>query len=213
MSQIQKKSNVTFFGTIRHKSTLSYVKIYLVKKMNIYDTTNNQYQFPILDPDFSYQQTDYQKNLYPFFKQLDIPLDVHFLTGIYIDYYIDPYSIEEYPQLYFHVSRHLVKKVEDFLDFGHAHLYYERSNFFFLVMFNIAEEQIEEAFIKLHLYLKDKKFEYLHQQCSFFIKCGIYVSTINIHPYKLFDLSKEQCQQILSKEKTFISVHNLKLLR
>lgn len=181
--------------------------------MKIYDTTNNQYHFPILDPDFSYQEIDYQKNLYPFFKQLDIPSEVRFLTGIYLNYYIEPYFIEEYPQLYFHVSKHLVKKIEEYFDFGDVQLYYERSNFFFMVMFNVAEEPIAEAFIKLHSYLKDKKFEYLHQQCSFIIHCGIYVSTVNIHPYKLFDLSKEQCFQILSKEKTFISIYNLKLLR
>ena len=59
----------------------------------------------------------------------------------------------------------------------------------------------------------DPDFSYLHKKCSFQIKCGAYVSTINIHPYKLFDLSKEQCQQILSKTNTHISVYNLKLLR
>lgn len=181
--------------------------------MYIYDITNNQYQFPILDPDFSYQHIDYQKNLYPFFKQLHIPQSVRFLTGIYIEYRILPYFIEEYPQLYFHVSKHLVEKMKTYFDFGDVHLYYERSNFFFMVMFNTNEDLIEIAFIELYHYLQDKTFEYLHQTCSFQIKCGAYVSTINIHPYKLFDLAKEQCQQILSKDKTHISVYNLKLLR
>ena len=181
--------------------------------MHIYDSTNNQYQFPILDPDFSYQHIDYQKNLYPFFKQLHIPSTVRFLTGIYIEYQIIPYHIEEYPQLYFYISKHLATKMNEFFDFGDAHLYYERSNFFFLVMFNTNEELIEIAFIQFHSYLKNKTFEYLHHTCSFQIKCGAYVSTINIHPYKLFDLAKEQCQQILSKDKTHISVYNLKLLR
>ena len=85
--------------------------------MYIYDITNNQYQFPILDPDFSYQHIDYQKNLYPFFKQLHIPQSVRFLTGIYIEYRILPYFIEEYPQLYFHVSKHLVEKMKTYFDF------------------------------------------------------------------------------------------------
>ena len=83
--------------------------------MYIYDITHNQYQFPILDPDFSYQHIDYQKNLYPFFKQLHIPQSVRFLTGIYIEFQIIPYLIEEYHQLYFHVSKHLMEKMKEYL--------------------------------------------------------------------------------------------------
>lgn len=181
--------------------------------MYIYDATKDQYHFPILDPDFSYQQIDYQKNLYPFFKQLHIPESVRFLTGIYIEFQVIPFFIEEYPQLYFHVSKRLLKKIKEHFDFGDVNLYYERSNFFFMVMFNTNEDLFEIAFIDLYHYLQDKSFEYLHKKCTFQIKCGAYVSTINIHPYKLFDLSKEQCYQILSKKNTHVSVYNLKLLR
>lgn len=72
--------------------------------------------------------------------------------------------------------------MKTYFDFGDVHLYYERSNFFFMVMFNTNEDLIEIAFIELYHYLQDKTFEYLHQTCIFQIKCGAYVSTVNIHP-------------------------------
>lgn len=181
--------------------------------MYIYDLTDNHYHFPILDPDFIYHHQSREQNLYPFFKQLTIPQKVRFITGIYIEYRLIPYRYEEYPQIYFHISQHLMEKLKKYFDFGDVNLYYERSNFFFMVMFNTDEKAICDAFIELYHYLQKHSFDYQGHICSFSIKCGLYVSNISIHPYKLFDLAQEQCHQILAKEKSFISIHNLMLLK
>ena len=107
-------------------------------------------------------------------------------------------------------SKYTQEQMKTYFDVGDVHLYYERSNFFFMVMFNTNEDLIEIAFIELYHYLQDKTFEYLHQKCSFQIKCGACNSTkLNLIPMRMSLISVKIYSIILKKNHNSLPIHRI----
>lgn len=168
-----------------------------------YNKTNS-YSSHILDPDYSYHTSIQEEELYSFHKNLNIPQNVHNITGVYIQYNIIPFRYEQYPIAYIKSNQAIEKLIEQYLDFGHANLFSNQTNTFYLIMFDVNPNQLNQALLAMKLLITSKSIVYKNKECQFDIQYGIYNSHIFIHPYKLFYACKEQFENTL-KHKTIIS--------
>ncbi|WP_028042279.1 hypothetical protein [Candidatus Stoquefichus massiliensis] len=182
--------------------------------MYIYNPLKDlSYSELILDPDQSYHTSLDQQKLYFFFKNLKKPKDIDHIVGLYIEYLIEPYIYEQFPQFYHKFSPKIEECIVAQLNFGNANLYHDYSQKFFIVMFNATEDDILKAYLNLNHYFNKHPFEYHHHQCLIQLKCGAYFAQPGIHPYQLYISAKDQFDMIAHKEKSIISMNYFRLAR
>lgn len=165
----------------------------------------------ILDPDQTYHTSHHQEKLYSFFKTLDKPKHIKQIIGIYMEFYVEPYLFEKNPYFYYKLSPKILEQIIHCLDIGHANLYIQDSQKFFLVMFDIHEEDLTKILIQFHHYLIEHSFIYHQHQCTIQMKCGVYFSHIGIHPYHFYTATKEQFESAFYHDNVIISMKHLSL--
>lgn len=182
--------------------------------MHIYNPyKNSSYSELILDPDQPYHTSLDQQKLYFFFKNLEKPKDIKQIAGLYIEYLIEPYIYEQFPQFYHKFSNKIEDLIAEHFDFGNANLYHDCSQKFFIVMFDVEADDILKAYLNLNCFFHEHPFEYHHNQCLIQLKCGVSFAHPSIHPYQLYISSKSQFDMIVHKKKSIISMNHLLLLR
>lgn len=178
--------------------------------MYIYNANKNKPQkYAILDPDFNYHNKRNEDQLYSFFKSLKIPSEVETITGIYIQYQITPYLYETHPYIYARFYTEILEQIQQHLDFGHANLFHEESNYFFMILFDVTEEEVCQAYLKIYQKINGNQFTYQKKKCRYKIKCGAYFSHKFINPYDLLQGTFDQLRHALQKEETMISLYNI----
>lgn len=178
--------------------------------MFIYNTKENKNDIchHILDPDYVYNTYDERDTLYPYFKNLIIPNEVHFIVGIYIKYEILNINYQTHPQVYQKFSLPIQSKIQKYLDYGCANLFSNNANHYFLTMFNVEEDDVITSLIHLIENLKTKEFTYRDYHFQLQLKCGLYFSHPYIDPYQFYHNAKEQYLNIIDKPNTFISTQS-----
>ena len=168
--------------------------LYMVMKMFIYNINQNSNapHYHILDPDYIYN-THLEKNLlYSYFKSLIIPQKVDVILGIYMEYQIDDYPYQQYPQLYQKFAHSIEMKIKHYLDFGCANLFNSNANYFFLTMFNVEEVKIQNALLSFIEDINQKYFSRKNKHHYFHMRSGLYFSHPYINPYQFYNCAKEQ---------------------
>lgn len=158
----------------------------------------------ILDPDYFYNIPTEKELLHPYFKNLIIPNEVSLMVGIYMEYEIQNIDVKMYPQLYQKCSSYIEKRIQKHLDFGCANLFNSNSHYFFLTMFNIDQKEVIDAVVRLRKDIIQLKSP-TDKKIKFQLRCGLYFSHPFIHPYDFFDACKEQFENTILNEKSFIS--------
>ena len=161
----------------------------------------------ILDPDYSYNNHSQSQILYPYFKNLIVPNPVESLIGIYIEIQISDIQYQKNPRPYIRSSPYIEKIIKKHLDFGWANLYNQNSNHFFLTMFNIDKEHLISALTNVYGEIKDKQFIYQDNQYSYQMKCGVFFSSPEIHPYDFYDCCQHAFLDTLHHSHCFISFY------
>ena len=174
--------------------------------------TNNS-SLPILDPDYNYDTLYSKENMRDFFKSIQKPEQTTFITGIYIQYHITPYLYENFTDFYYHFYQPIEDSIQEHFNFDYANLYSERSDSYFIVTFNITEQEISNAIDNLYQKLAHQTFTYHQNECEIQLKCGVYFSHVRINPFDFYQASKKQFDEILCKEQSFLSLQNLLMVR
>lgn len=161
--------------------------------------------YHILDPDYIYNTSLEQDLLYPYFKNLIMPQSVQTLLGIYMEYQIEDYSFQQYPQLYQKFTTAISEKIKQYLDFGCANLFINDTNSFFLTMFNVEANKAENAILSFIEDINKRHVEIKNKQHYFQIKSGLYFSHPYIDPYIFYNSSKQQFHNTICNN-AFISI-------
>ncbi|MCI9094495.1 MAG: hypothetical protein HFF36_12090 [Coprobacillus sp.] len=175
--------------------------------MFIYNINQNSDapHYHILDPDYIYN-TYLEKNLlYPYFKNLVKPQNVYVILGIYMEYQIEDYSYQQFPQLYQKFAPSLENKIKKYLDFGCANLFNSNANYFFLTMFNVKETEVEKALLSFSKDINEKYFDRKNKYHYFRIRSGLYFSHPYIDPYEFYNCAKEQFDNTINNN-TILSI-------
>lgn len=163
----------------------------------------------ILDPDYYYTSNIEEDILKDFFKQIILPESIEYLVGIYIKYEIKDMPYEKHTIMYEKFSKPLEDKIITYLDFGNANLFNHNSNHFFLVLFDTEEAHLLSSLINFTEDIQKRNFIYREKQCQFSIKIGVYFTYPYINALQFYYKSKEQYDNVLHNENTFISIKPL----
>lgn len=175
---------------------------------NTKDHANHKFNH-ILDPDYVYNTYTEKDLLYDYFKTLNKPSDVYTITGIYITYELQNFSFENNPQLYDKLSQHLEKEIVTHLDIGHANLFNNHTNHFFITMFDIDENIIVLSTLQFINNFKQKSLQLHQKKCSFIFKIGLYFSHPYINPYDFYNSCKNQYENTLTDHHSLLSIKPL----
>lgn len=167
----------------------------------------NTYPYPILDPDYSYHTHIPKEKLYCFFKSLSKPHHIDFMSSIFIEFEVFPYSFHKHPHFYHHISDKLIEKLHTFLDYTDFNIFCHH-NLFYLTLFNVDENQLNQSLCNFHQYLQQHSFQYHNRECHFVLKCGIYHSHNFIDPYQFYQCAYNQYLNLHHPD-SFISVQKI----
>lgn len=176
--------------------------------MHIYNKHDFFTTHHILDPDFQYHTILDEKIMYSFFKDLELPQDIKTLTGIYIKYHFYPLSYHLHPQNYIKLSEGILKTIKTYFDFGEANLYHDNDDTFFIVMFNIQEQDILNAIALFEKVIATKNITLKEHKSHLSFYYGIYFSHPFIHPFDFYHCTQSQYENTLKPHKSLISLMN-----
>lgn len=179
--------------------------------MYIYNPDKNKsFQQLILNPDVSFHTSFHDENLNVFFRNLIIPKNVKTLVSLYIEYEFLPYLYEKYPDVYLKTSSVIQESIKKQFNYENAHLYHNYDNAFYLILFDVSEEEILKSFTALYQDLKKRKTIYHHHESEFRIYCGVYFSqNLKIDPVAFYKSAKHQFLNTQLHNHSIISILNL----
>ncbi|MCD7892906.1 MAG: hypothetical protein LUG60_04310 [Erysipelotrichaceae bacterium] len=172
--------------------------------MKIY--RKNDIEHILLNPDEYYNDHDICSKLYDFYKSFDVSQNIDNIIGIHIRYEIQSYLYEMHPYVYRQLSSIILETVKHYFNNDNAYMYFDDSDYFYIVLFNETEENICHQFEDLYHECQRHMFKCQSNHYRVTMKAGIYFAKEDVNAYYLYDASKNTLEKALKHHQTYMSV-------